>query len=62
MCHNYAQGVTASTALKPDEVVFTDMNRQIEHHIGVTPPPPSHVTMPPFSVTSCVYLWLCAST
>lgn len=41
MCHNYSQGVTVKTALKPDEVVFTNMNRQIEQHIGVSFPPPS---------------------
>lgn len=41
MCHNYTQGVTVKTALKPDEVVFTNMNRQIEQHIGVSFPPPS---------------------
>lgn len=83
MCHNYALGVTVKTALKPDEVVFTNMNRQIEHHIGVRYPPlslylthtqtqrhthvhtplsPSLVAALPLSVTSCVYLWVCAST
>lgn len=67
MCHNYALGVTVKTALKPEEVVFTSINIQIEHHIGVSYPPlslslsPSPVAVLPMSVTSCVCLWLCAS-
>lgn len=31
-------GVTGKTALEPDEVLFTNKNRQIEHHIGVSYP------------------------
>ena len=53
MCHNYAQGVTMKTALKPFEAVFTHTNIQIEHHIGVRfppPPPPLFFFSPPFEL------------
>lgn len=70
MCHNDTLGVTVKTVLKPDEVVFTNMNRQIEHHIGVSYRTQTHIPLPlstslvaalPLSVTSCGYLWVCAS-
>ncbi len=70
MCHNYAQGVNVKTALKPKEVVFISINILTEHHIGVSsaiplsarlPPLPSLVAMLSLSVTSCVYLWVCAN-
>lgn len=55
MCHNYAQGVTVKTALKPNEVVFTNINIQIEHHIGVSCPPP----IPCGHAASLSYHFLC---
>lgn len=36
MCHNYVQGVTVKTALKPDEVLFTNINIQIELSVSLT--------------------------
>lgn len=47
MCHNYAQGVTVKTVLKPDLAVFTNMNIHLEHHIGVSYPPLSLSQLPP---------------
>lgn len=46
MCHNYAQGVTMKAALKPDEVAFTNINIQIEHHIGVSSIPCGYAASP----------------
>lgn len=80
MCHNYVLGVGVKTALNADEVMFTNMNRQIQRRIGVSYLPffffffitqtlththnsllLSLVAALCLSLTSCVYLWVCAS-
>lgn len=68
MCHNYVQGVTLKIALKPDELVFTNINIQIEHHTGVSDPLLSHNSLFPSLVAMlfplschflCVFMGVC---
>lgn len=56
MCHNYARGVTMKTALKSEEAVFTNINIQIEHHIGVSPLPTSSSLVTMLLPLSCHFL------